>query len=477
MDWRHALRKVCVSTTLRKAALLREGVSMDSRELQELPKDAHVRATAYDETPAGIARASRRTVQGTVKGWLSAKMLNAPAAGNASGKSFERIFVRPGIALRLWVISDVHTDKASNLDWLKRHLGTGDPSYLDVLLCAGDVSNRDAVVEETMALFSKRYDYVFFTPGNHDVWAASGDSLQRIGELFDVCDRHAVITQRAVRFCVDGGDVVVLPLLSWYDDAFDVEPEMVRLDHSAGGRSYPPNLNSRWVDYSLCKWGAISKQPGFRFGPECGTSPHVAEHFAKMNRPRLEAVEADVAASPATVTLSHFAPRLECLPERRFLIDPHLPKVCGSSTIETQLRRASSKVHIFGHTHLAIDTTVQGTRYVNWPLGSERERLLMARVVGGSGVLKLYQGSWAPAQWTFWSSWYGQNPRTPNEVRPAPWVRAAYRYFGIAVDEPAQEAVHPHWPLDGDETPDDTYRKQARTMLEWRSVPDGDDAR
>jgi hypothetical protein len=190
----------------------------------------------------------------------------------------------------------------------------GDPSYLDVLLCAGDVSNRDSVVEETcvmkwsslrsgptaslsrLALFAQRYDYVFFTPGNHDVWAAAGDSLQRIGELFDVCQRHRVVTQRAVRFCIDGAeDVVVLPLLSWYDDAFDVEPEMVRRPLGKSRKTfscrqsvfacdacswtaqtqdldYPANLNSRWVDYSLCKWGAVAKQPGFRFGPECGTS-------------------------------------------------------------------------------------------------------------------------------------------------------------------------------------------------------------
>jgi hypothetical protein len=43
--------------------------------------------------------------------------------------------------------------------------------------------------------------------------------------------RHRVVTESAVRFCFEGGaaeDVVVLPLLSWYDDAFDVEPEMVR---------------------------------------------------------------------------------------------------------------------------------------------------------------------------------------------------------------------------------------------------------
>jgi hypothetical protein len=59
MDWRSALRKVCVETTLRKPALLRDGAAMDSAPVQELPKDALVRAKAYEDSANGVARASK----------------------------------------------------------------------------------------------------------------------------------------------------------------------------------------------------------------------------------------------------------------------------------------------------------------------------------------------------------------------------------------------------------------------------------
>ena len=78
---------------------------------------------------------------------------------------------------------------------------------------------------------------------------------------------------------------------------------------------------------------------------------------------------------------SHMVPRKELMPERRFLVDPHLPKVSGSSVIERQLRQVGSSAHVFGHTHIPIDMTCDSVRYVNWPIGSPREAKNQTRVV------------------------------------------------------------------------------------------------
>ena len=44
-------------------------------------------------------------------------------------------------------------------------------------------------------------------------------------------------------------------------------------------------------------------------------------------------------------------------------------QVIGSDPLERQIRELGSDVHIFGHTHIPIDMTSDGVRYVQWPLG------------------------------------------------------------------------------------------------------------
>ena len=50
-------------------------------------------------------------------------------------------------------------------------------------------------------------------------------------------------------------------------------------------------------------------------------------------------------------------------------------------------------MHIFGHTHLTVDLVVEGQRYVQWALGTQREQQAMTRAVGDTGMLVLHHGS------------------------------------------------------------------------------------
>jgi predicted phosphodiesterase len=71
-------------------------------------------------------------------------------------------------AMKVFVVSDVHTDYKANMEWV-RSLSLSQYSE-DTLICAGDVSDNLETFQTTMALFKDKYRDVFFVPGNHDLW-------------------------------------------------------------------------------------------------------------------------------------------------------------------------------------------------------------------------------------------------------------------------------------------------------------------
>lgn len=76
--------------------------------------------------------------------------------------------LRDGFGLRVFVLSDLHTDYPENMAWVrsfptKRH-------NKDVLLVAGDVAEMYDNFVFTMSLLRDRFEYVFYVPGNHDLW-------------------------------------------------------------------------------------------------------------------------------------------------------------------------------------------------------------------------------------------------------------------------------------------------------------------
>ena len=113
----------------------------------------------------------------------------------------------------IFAVSDIHTDYAENLAWA-RSLADGDYGE-DVLIVAGDVSDRASTFEATMQALSAAFGAVFFVPGNHDLWvrrdgSEGADSLEKAARLEDVCEAAGVYRRR-VRTCV-GTLVVVLKI-------------------------------------------------------------------------------------------------------------------------------------------------------------------------------------------------------------------------------------------------------------------------
>lgn len=207
----------------------------------------------------------------------------------------------------------------------------------------------------------------------------------------------------------DVSSVVIFPLYSWYHSGWDVEPEIRHPDYLGVEEAMP--FRRKWGDFSMCSWPTdLLSQEDFCSVDNDNTV--LAEYFAAINEPFLNPIKTKCAeiSTPETsmkqhltslsssdddagdavnsesrgpgspivqendtiISFSHFLPRQELCPEKRFLLEPLLAKVVGSRFLESQIRRLKPHIHLFGHTHIPIDLELDGVRYVQWPKGYAR---------------------------------------------------------------------------------------------------------
>ena len=231
---------------------------------------------------------------------------------------------------------------------------------------------------------------------------------------------------------------VIFPLYSWYHSGWDKEPELVHPDFLAVEAVMP--FARKWGDFAMCSWpeDVISQSD---FSSTMVDNTVLAEAFAEINEPFL--YPNDVAMSTASrssstnsisssssssssssdsiggstkgsssssssslehdtplvhpgdtvISFSHFLPRQELCPEKRFLLEPLLTKVVGSDFLERQIRRLRPHVHLFGHTHIPIDLTLEDIRYIQWPLGYSREADKQCAPIHRTGPLLVFDST------------------------------------------------------------------------------------
>ncbi|GAA0159868.1 hypothetical protein LIER_16549 [Lithospermum erythrorhizon] len=319
--------------------------------------------------------------------------------------------------LRVFVISDLHTDYAENMSWVRSLSHKRDDN--DVLIVAGDVAETLKNFILTMSLLKERFQHVFFVPGNHDLWLrrennAYANSMVKLDKLLDVCQSLGVETKPLV---IDG--LGIIPIFSWYHESFDTEDDITDI-------RVPP-LEMACKDYHACKWSGELKDG----------HDSVAIHFDAMNEKHSDIIKEIQLRCNQILTFSHFVPRQELCPEKRMLFYPNLPKVVGSDFLEARIRSLHgndgrpSACHVFGHTHFCWDALVDGIRYVQAPLAYPREQ--KRRMNGGEGWLPFcifcdgeFTARLSPC---FWSDYYAVNTRTPQNTTLAPWVAKFYRKF------------------------------------------------
>jgi len=241
--------------------------------------------------------------------------------------------------MRLWAVSDLHTDFAENQRWVA-NLSRVDYQQ-DCVIIAGDISDKFDILEQTLLAFCERFHKVCFVPGNHDLWVDRGrneNSLKKWHRIQNLLQDLTIST----RPCVVG-KVELVPLLSWYDYSFGLPTE---------------KLKRAWMDYQCCHWPA-----------EINSTARVCEYFLAQN--------ADLSSPELMrVSYSHFLPRIDIMP--RFIPPKHrlVYPVLGSWKLDEQLRERQSQMHIYGHSHVNRDLVVKGVRYLNSALGYPSESWL-----------------------------------------------------------------------------------------------------
>jgi hypothetical protein len=242
--------------------------------------------------------------------------------------------------------------------------------------------------------------------------------------------------------------LLLVPLLSWYHPSWDTEPDLPAevVAELYDGR---PSFEQRWADFRCCKWPeAVIGGDGGREEWVSTTTRNrgIAEWFAKQNEGFLE--DARVKAETreggkeggkegkkvVVISFSHFLPREELCPEKRFLIEPMLTKVIGSRPLREQVERLKPDLHLFGHTHIPLDMKVGGVRYLQWPLGSVGEQGRQTGEMSMKGPVVVFdsrggggeggrEGGLQGEVPTRWGSHYREEGRNVLKTELAPWVK------------------------------------------------------
>ena len=259
---------------------------------------------------------------------------------------------------RVRSVSDIHTDYKVNLEWAQSL--KADPDCL--LIVAGDVSHETSIIRKTLQILRRKFGAVSYTPGNHDLWIEHGfdNSIEKLVALLKLCDDIDVETG-PVRIGDTSKGLWVTPLLSWHHQSFDTEPD---IDPKCWGRI--PSVEKLVADFRRARWPE----------PLSPRDDSVACWVDGINDYILGDLSETMNDGSPILTFSHFLPRLELNPEKRYMNYPTLNKAIGSVYVERRLRAMNSSFHIFGHTHFGWDAelppdnaaSTQSTSSSNEPL-------------------------------------------------------------------------------------------------------------
>jgi predicted phosphodiesterase len=273
--------------------------------------------------------------------------------------------------MRLFAVSDVHVDFPPNMEWL---LALEPARYFgDAIIVAGDVTDDLRSLERVFRHLTTAFQRVFFVPGNHELWVRREecrDSLEKFEAVLSLCRTFRVGTQPEVLRGAASG-VWVVPLFSWY-----VEPHEGEASLFVAKPGEDPSLE-QWSDKYFVRWPQSWKE---------GTA---ADRFLAINEPFVSRTY-----DAPVVSFSHVLPRRELIfgswRDQARRTDPHpefnFSRVAGCASLDRQIRRLGSQVHVYGHQHRNRDVTIETVRYVSNCRGYPRERELGFLPANGDGL-------------------------------------------------------------------------------------------
>jgi predicted phosphodiesterase len=238
--------------------------------------------------------------------------------------------------MRVFALSDVHVDYASNAEWIA-NISTRDFTD-DVLILAGDISDDPILLQRSFDLFAKRFLKVLYVPGNHDLWVVRckhKNSFEKYQSILEIAKQSDISTEP-----FHAGHLSIVPLMGWYDYSFAAPSA---------------ELHDVWADYYACLWPSGMEQAD------------ITRFFSAQNASSLCTLNETI------ISFSHFVPRADLIP----LYVPQSVKmllpVMGSRVLEEQIRWLNPVIHVYGHSHLNRRASIDGIAYVNNAIGYPSE--------------------------------------------------------------------------------------------------------
>lgn len=350
--------------------------------------------------------------------------------------------------IQCYCVSDLHAENEKSQNWVKDHceMSIRDPDIFSVLILPGDIGSEMDKLELIFDMVANNYDAVCYVPGNHEVWKKRGknvanSSFCKLQEVLDLAKSYNIyIGPLRIKF-KNKSSVLIFPLYSWYHTSWDTEPDLVDPTYVAVEKYMP--FQYKWSDFSLCEWpeNIIKSNEFVTTSITQKNNINLAKAFASLNEPHLnEFLSQERNPNETIISFSHFLPRQELCPEKRFLTEPLLTRVIGSDPLEAQIRRLKPHLHLFGHTHIPMDLEIEGIRYIQWPLGYYRESEAQCAPIFNAGPLLVLDSELGgippnmPSLSTYWSVFYRKEVRNPLQTEPlAPWLRKKLDSFEILV--------------------------------------------
>jgi 3',5'-cyclic AMP phosphodiesterase CpdA len=248
--------------------------------------------------------------------------------------------------MRLWALSDVHTNHGGNghaLAAIPPHPGDG-------LLVVGDVAERVDDVVHTLAVLADRFEKVWWVPGNHELWSTGSEvelrGVSRYLALVSAIQSIGVRTPECPYERWPGlPDTWVIPMFIGYDYSF-----------------CPPGLDPTGAKAWAREAGIVCTDEHFLHpDPYPTREAWCAARLAETER-RLAALPDDA----RTILVNHWTLREDLV---RLWRIPRFAPWCGTKATEDWHQRYRARVVVSGHLHMRATDWRDGVRFEEVSLG------------------------------------------------------------------------------------------------------------
>lgn len=254
---------------------------------------------------------------------------------------------------KLYAIADIHLSYQGNREaWaeLTPHPGAG-------LMIVGDVGETIEHVELAFSTATKRFDAVWWCPGNHELYtlpAGSSRGEHKYDECVELARKFGVLTPEDdfVVWDGEGGSAVIAPIFTLYDYSF--KPDDVPLKDAV-----------EWA-----KEENIEATDQYLLHPDPFNSREEWCHsLVRRFEAKLEAAKAKHPSLP--FVLANHWPLRKDLVNLKFI--PRFVIWCGTTLTDDWHQRFNAKVVISGHLHIRRTDWKHGCRFEEASLGYPRQ--------------------------------------------------------------------------------------------------------